>query len=206
MTQIRTNIDIEGNESTLRLVGEGMQSVLGALEVMIPSEVTFENLSLKKISLFEAQKIVYSHMSSVVCGVFRYFGKASGYILVSIGEEDLERFLGLLKPNFRFRPDYEDEHVRSAIAEVSNILGSSFLSVVANKADIKIDQSVPEFYCDYAGSIINAIMAKQNKYSKWMYVIEGGFRFDDQPIQLEFMNIPASRERSIFEIAVEEED
>jgi chemotaxis protein CheC len=203
MTSIRTNLNISGNEKILKLVDAGMQKVRDSLQVLVPQKITHQNVTLRKITLIEAEKVVYSRMKAVVCGVFRYFGKANGYILVSVDEGDLGRFIDHFTQLKEGNTSLEDPHVQSAVSELSNILGSSFLSAVADMAGVKIEQAVPEIRFDFAGSIINTIMARQNTFSAWMYLIEGTFQLDGEGVSLQFTNIPASQEESIFELGLD---
>lgn len=79
---------------------------------------------------------------------------------------------------------------RSAVAEVGNIIASTYLNALAMFTNLKLLPTVPAMGIDMAGALIDAILAQFGEVGEYVLVLETEFRKDMRDIVGHFLMLP----------------
>ncbi len=83
-----------------------------------------------------------------------------------------------------------DEDGESALKEVTNIVGSSVLNVIAEKTGLAIKPDVPLIVHDYMQSILDSVLVKFNMTNDYAIVMDTAFYFEDDRVIGNLMLLP----------------
>lgn len=86
-----------------------------------------------------------------------FYGEANGMIMFLMKMEDAKKILGILLRGFEEEESTEEitEIKLSAIKEIGNILGSSYISSIATLTGLEINLSIPYVAIDMAGALLS---------------------------------------------------
>jgi chemotaxis protein CheC len=86
-----------------------------------------------------------------------FYGEANGMIMFLMKMEDAQKILSILLQGFNAEEKTEEmtELKLSAIKEIGNILGSSYINAIATLTGLQINLSVPYIAIDMAGAIMS---------------------------------------------------
>jgi chemotaxis protein CheC len=118
----------------------------------------------------------------VVAVLVEFSGDAKGMVLFILSMDDARHITDILVGK-----DPVDTHVLSemkisAIKEIGNILGSSYIGSVAEFTGMKINISVPHLAVDMAGAILEAPMTQYGVDESRIMYIEESFTTDRNTI------------------------
>ena len=80
---------------------------------------------------------------------------------------------------------------RSALAELGNIIGSSFLNAIADSLGLALRPSPPEVILDMAGAILDIAFVEILQESDDVFVAETAFGTEDRQANGTFIVIPS---------------
>lgn len=192
---MKTYEELDGLElDTIREIGSiGTGNAATALSSMLESEV--------RISVPEVQIMGYNEAIDWIGGpevitagvLVQLSGEING-IMLSVQQMDfvnlvLERMAG------RRVAGYEEltELDRSALAEVGNIMISTFINALSGLADITTRLTVPAFAVDMQGAILTVPMAEFGGQSDYIMTIGADFLCDGQKVPCRLLLSPDIR-------------
>lgn len=143
----------------LREIGNiGAGNAATALATILDEKVEI-SLPIVKITDFDTAVRALGGAESMTVGVLvNFFGEANGMIMFLLKMEDAKTILSILLRDFEEENDDEDEISElklSAIREIGNILGSSYINSIATLTGLQINLSVPYIAIDMAGALMS---------------------------------------------------
>lgn len=125
-----------------------------ALSVLLRDEVRMSVTSAKIVSFDEIANVV-GGQEAIVVGVFlRMSGDLSGNMFLLLSLHSAKQLLARLLDVRKEFDDFTDIEV-SALSEVGNILGGSYLNAISKLCALHMNQSVPAVAIDMAGAILD---------------------------------------------------
>ena len=164
-----THIDV------LREIGNiGAGNAASSLASILGERITI-GLPLVRITDFNTAINAMGGAETMTVGVLINFsGEASGMIMFLIGMEDTKKILEILLR------DYEDgdemtEMKLSAIKEIGNILGASYIGSIEALTGLKISLSPPYIAIDMAGALMSVPIIEFGAIGDKVMFIEESF-------------------------------
>ena len=143
------------------------------------------DLSIPEVTTLPTEKIPehIGHIDSAYIGVMLPMaGEASGTVLFILDEGVGFELIDMLYGSASQEAKVLDEDGKSALEEVTNIIGSSVLNVFAEKTGLAIKPEVPVIVHDYMQSIIDSILIKYNMQNDYAIVMDTAFYFENDQV------------------------
>ena len=123
------------------------------------------------------------HTAAVVIGVD---GDLDGAVLLLLDPEGGRRLCSLLG----VEPDSEDGD--SALREIGNILGTSYLNGLAAMTGLELSPAPPELRVDMLGAIISSLLARTAGAAEQAFLLESELEVASEPFAISFLLLPTS--------------
>ncbi|MDR3072011.1 MAG: chemotaxis protein CheC [Clostridiales Family XIII bacterium] len=176
---IKTLSDInEVHLDVLREIGNiGAGNAAMSLSVLLNENV---HIALSEVHI-ESFENVISHLGGpekqVVTVVVNFYGDANGVVFFILSLEDADRITDILSSQ-TFSEEVGEEMKLSAIMEIGNILGYSFLGSIATLTGMEIKVDVPHVSRDMIGAIMADPIAIYGASDNKVMFVEESFRSD----------------------------
>jgi len=142
----------------LREIGNiGAGNAATALASILDERVEM-SLPVVRITDFDTAINALGGAEAMTVGVLvNFYGEANGMIMFLMKMEDAQKILSILLQGFDTEEESEEmtELKLSAIKEIGNILGSSYINAIATLTGLQINLSVPYIAIDMAGTIMS---------------------------------------------------
>ncbi len=151
----------------------GAGNAASALAAILDERVKID-LPIVRITDFNTAVNALGGAEAMTVGVLMgYSGEAQGMIMFLIGMEDARQILNILLQNYEAE-DASDIKL-SAIKEIGNILGSSYIGSIAALTGLRIDLSVPNVAIDMAGALMSVPIIEFGAIGDKVMFIEENF-------------------------------
>jgi chemotaxis protein CheC len=101
-----------------------------------------------------------------------------------------ERDAGTLCGVFGVTPD--DEHGRSALQEIGNIVGTSYINVLAQMCGMEMEPAPPQVVADMLGAILATVLLARGDDIEHALVLDSELTVEGQPCSMSFLLLPAA--------------
>lgn len=169
-------------------IGSGNAST--ALSAMIGKEILIKMPSVKILSFQEAIDENGSAEKIIASVLIRLKNDLQGMILFLIEKE----FADLVLSIFFGKDDNDllklDEGDISALSEIGNIMGSSYMSAIGTLAGIEIGVETPSFTVDMLGAIMSVPVIEFGEIGEKLLCIDKSIEVDGVSIKSNMMLIP----------------
>ena len=187
--------DITLNKDEMRLWGslalKGIDNAMTGLATMVNREIRMRSLSLKQVPASEAPNLV-GGADKMVIGIYLAFeGDATGHLMLVHQPDVALAIIDMLLGNAPGTTRDLNEMEQSALGEMGNIIGSSFLNAIADALDLSLRPSPPEVILDMAGAILDVAFAEILQHSDDVIVAETSFGTSDRQARGTFLVIPS---------------
>lgn len=182
-----TDLEIDA----LKEIGNiGAGNAATALSMMISKKITIKVPQVKIIPFDDVSQSV-GGPEKLVVGIFlRINGDIDGNILIVISEQDAYTLAKtLLNDNRNINRDFS-EMEKSALAELGNIIGSSYIAALSELTKLSLKISVPSMAFDMAGAIISFPLSLYGYIGDTAFLIETEFAEGLAGIKLHYFMIP----------------
>lgn len=137
-------------------------------------------MPLVRITDFDKAVEAVGGAEAMKVGVLLNFsGQANGMIMFLLSMEDSKKISGILLQGFDDNdtpPDQISEMGLSAIQEIGNILGSSYIGSISSLAGLEINLSVPYISIDMAGALMSVPIIEFGAVGDKLMFIEESFK------------------------------
>lgn len=113
-------------------------------------------------------------------------GEFEASVVLLVPDEDARALTGV----FGVTPD--DEHGRSALQEIGNILGTSYINVLAQMCGMEMEPAPPQVVCDMLGAILASVLLSGGQDIELALVLDSQLSVEGQPCSLSFLLLPAA--------------
>jgi len=168
----------------------GAGNAATALSMMLSQRISIKVPQVKIIPFDEVSESV-GGPEQLVVGIFlRISGDIDGNILIVIAEEDAYTLAKtLLKEDREIYRDFS-ELEQSALTELGNIIGSSYVAALSELSKLSLRISVPSMAFDMAGAIISFPLSLYGYLGDTAFLIETEFVEGLAGIKLHYFMIP----------------
>jgi chemotaxis protein CheC len=113
-------------------------------------------------------------------------GDVEGAVVLLIPVEHGERLCQLLSV------DPHSDVARSAVCEIGNIVGTSYLNGLAAITGLRLEPSPPGLVRDMLGAIVASLLAETSGGSESALVLDSELDIADEPCELSFLLLPTA--------------
>jgi chemotaxis protein CheC len=168
------------------LANIGSGNAATALASMLGREVELSVPRALALPLADAVDAVGPADKTVSSVVLPIFGDIDALVLLLFPTDDAETLCGLLgvEPG--------TELGDSAIGEIGNILGSSYINALASMAGMEAEPRPPHVVTDMLGAIVASLLAETVGETDSALVLDTGLEVADAACSLSFLLLPRS--------------
>jgi chemotaxis protein CheC len=112
-------------------------------------------------------------------------GEFEASVVLLLDEQDAGTLCGV----FGMTP--QDEHGRSALQEIGNIVGTSYINVLAQMCGMEMEPAPPEVTADMLGAILASVLLARGEDIDHALVLDSQLTVEGQPCSLSFLLLPA---------------
>lgn len=168
LTQSEERILTEIVERGLRSASEGLCSMTQSAISLVSPRMQFTPLS--------AVPGIAGGPETVVVAVYVGLeGDLSGHLMMLFDQDSACRVAELMFEAPPGSMTQLDEMASSALAEVGNVTGASFMNALSNRTGLKVIPTTPAVITDMAGAILEAVVAELYLAGDEALVVETGF-------------------------------
>jgi chemotaxis protein CheC len=122
---------------------------------------------------------------AVFAVVMPIFGDLDGDVLLMFPPEDAKSICALLGV------DVTTEEGRSAIGEICNILGTSYVNALAQMTGLEVEPRPPATTFDMIGAIVSTVLAQRADGSSLALMLDSELIVEGEACSLSFMLLPS---------------
>ncbi|MCL2086322.1 MAG: chemotaxis protein CheC [Oscillospiraceae bacterium] len=181
----------EMHMDVLREIGNiGSSNASTALSSMIGREIKIQ-LPAVKILGFQAAIDHYGSPEDLIAAVLvRLKGNISGMILLLINKAFAEVVLDIFFGKKEIDLMNLDENEISALSEIGNIMGSSYMNAIATLSGLNIGVEAPSFTADMLGAVMSVPVIEFGEVGDKLLCIDKDILIDGVPLKSNMMLIP----------------
>ncbi len=168
----------------------GAGNSITALTSMISTKV---DMTPPKVRLLSFAEAVESSGGAEKVGIgilLTLSGDISGMIMFIIEEDFAHKILNLLMGQNITEISDDDEMSKSALCEIGNIMGGSFINAIASMTGMTIEISTPSFARDMMGAILSVPAIVFGQIGDKVLFIEEEFNDEEESIKSKVALIP----------------
>jgi chemotaxis protein CheC len=165
-------------------IGSGTAS--GALSALLGRPVDISVPSARAVSFAEAVEATGDPESTVTGIALGIFGDLDGVVLLLVSPADADhlcRMLGV-EPG--------SEYVQSALGEVGNIVGSSYINALAEMTGMAIEPTPPATATDMLGAIVHTVLAGQAQAGDMALMLDSDLEVEGEDCAIAFVLVPSA--------------
>lgn len=172
------------------MISLSTSNAMANLSIMIGQEVSVENLRLRQVSMDEVAQLMGGPEALTVGVYLTVSGSADGHMMLMYQPAIALAFVDLLLGQELGSTRDLGEMEQSALGEMGNVVGSSFLNAMADSVSLRLMPSPPSVTMDMAGALLDIIAADVLLTQDEAYIAETTFRTSDQRMSGVFFVIP----------------
>src|SRR6476469_5161456 len=157
--------------------GTALSSMLGrSVDISVPNA-----LVLPFAEAVEATGPAESEVTGIVLGVV---GEMTGTVLLLVPPADAAtmcRMLGL-------EPD--DEYALSALGEIGNVVGTSYINALAAMTGLEIEPTPPATATDMLGAIVESVLASHAEGGDVALLLDSQLQVEGEDCSISFVLVP----------------
>lgn len=173
------------------LVAKGTANAMVGLSRMIGQEIHVTSFDLRRIPVGAIADLVGGPDVTSVGIYLTASGSANGHLMLVYDPRTACAFVDLLMSQPANTTVTLGELERSALGEMGNIIGSFFLSALADETGLHLRPSPPAVLMDMAGALLDIVAADILLTQDEAFVAEATFHTADRDIAGMFFVIPS---------------
>jgi chemotaxis protein CheC len=168
------------------LANIGSGTAATALSQMLARSIDVSVPTALALPLSEAVETVGDPELVVTGVVLPVFGGLEGLTVLLFHEHDANRVCELLgvEPGSEF--------ATSALAEIGNILCSSYLGAIVSMTGLSIEPGPPQTACDMLGAIVESVLAVGAASTDIALLLDSDIRIEGEESSFTFMLVPSA--------------
>ncbi|HVV58533.1 MAG TPA: chemotaxis protein CheC [Gaiellaceae bacterium] len=168
------------------LANIGSGTAATALSQMLARTIDVSVPTALALPLNEAVETVGDAELVVTGVVLPVFGDLDGLTVLLFEEHDANRVCELLGV------EPESEFAVSALAEIGNILCSSYLGAIVSMTGLRIEPGPPQTACDMLGAIVESVLAIGAQSNDVALLLDSDIRIEGEESSFTFMLVPST--------------
>ena len=163
-------------------IGSGTAST--ALSSMLGRSVDISVPNAKALPFAEAVEAAGPAEQDITAIVLGIVGEMAGTVLLLVPPADADamcRMLGV-------EPD--DEFALSALGEIGNIVGTSYINALASMTGIEIEPTPPGTATDMLGAVVESVLAAHADAGDFALLLDSDLRVEGEDCAISFLLVP----------------
>ena len=173
------------------LVLLGSQKAIAGLSEMVGLEIEMKAISARQIPVEEVADLFGGREQVAVAVYLAVTGAAQGHMFLMYSPSTAMALVDVLLGEKPGTTKDISEMEASALGEMGNIMGSFYLTALADASGLVLMPSPPAVMMDMAGSILDVALADILQESDDALVVEAVFATADQEISGNFIVLPS---------------
>jgi chemotaxis protein CheC len=163
-------------------IGSGKAST--ALSMLLDRSVDISVPSARALSFADAVEATGDAEQEITGIVLGIIGDLEGVVLLLVSPEDANTICSILgvEPGSEYAP--------SALGEVGNIVGSSYINALAEMTGIEIEPTPPATATDMLGAIVQTVLAGQAHAGDIALMLDSELAVEGSDCSISFMLVP----------------
>lgn len=182
--------DPEALKRCQEVLSRGVARAVTGLAQLVGQEILVSSVNARLVPLREAAALLGGPDASLVAVYLEVWGSAKGHMVFAYRPEAVLDLIDLLLGASPRSPWALGELERSALGEVGNIMGSSFLGALAEATGARLQPSPPVVVLDMAGAILDAVMGDVMQGAEEALVLEVLFGTRQHQLMGTFLVMP----------------
>jgi chemotaxis protein CheC len=182
---VKTYTEIE-LDALRELANIGSGTAATALSTMLGRSVDVSVPKVLALPLAEAVEAVGEPESIVTAVVLPIFGDIGGIVTLLFKPDDAACVCGLLGV------DADSEWGMSALAEIGNILGSSYVGAFVSMTGLAIEPRPPQTASDMLSAIVSTLLVADAEESDLALLLDSELIVEGEECSFSFMLVPAA--------------
>ena len=185
----RTTVSIEYTELQLDALRElaniGSGKASTALSMLLDRSVDISVPTARALSFADAVEATGDYEQEITGIVLGIVGDLEGVVLLLVTPDDADtvcRILGV-EPGSEYAP--------SALGEVGNIVGSSYINALAEMTGMAIEPTPPATATDMLGAIVQSVLASQAHAGDVALMLDSELAVEGSDCSIAFMLVPS---------------
>jgi chemotaxis protein CheC len=164
-------------------IGSGKAST--ALSMLLERSVDISVPSARALSFADAVDATGDPEAEITGIVLGIVGELEGTVLLLVSPADAEAICAILgvEPGGEYAP--------SALGEVGNIVGSSYINALAEMTGMAIEPTPPATATDMLGAIVETVLAGQAHAGDVALMLDSQLRVEGEDCAIAFMLVPS---------------
>jgi two-component system, chemotaxis family, sensor kinase CheA len=176
------NVGKEDMEKINVIAHVGIANAAESLSKILDKSVSLSIPEVEIIPIKNMAKMI-GDIDTVYIGVFMpIMGDVNGAVLFTFTEESGFELIDMLYGLSTGKTKILDQDGESALKEVTNIIGSSMINILAEKIDLTIRPDIPTIIHDYIQSAIDSILIQNNISGDYALSMNTYFYYHDDRI------------------------
>src|SRR3954447_580717 len=184
MSQTYTDLQLDALRELANIgsgtAGTALSSLLGrSVDISVPTALV--------LPLREAVEAVGDPEAEATAVVLPVSGDLNGVVLLLFGPNDVDRLCALLG----VEPGTELGH--SALGEIGNILGSSYVNAMAGMTAIEVEPMPPQTASDMLGALVaSVVMSQLDGHSDTTLLLDSQLKVEGDACTMSFLLVPSA--------------
>ncbi len=174
------------------LIEKGTGKAMTNLSQMLGQPIEVSSFRLRSIPIGEIAQLVGGPEVMSVGIYLTVWGSADGHLMLIYDPHIACAFVDLLMTQPPNTTTALGEMEQSALGEMGNVVGASFLNVIADDAGMDLRPSPPAVMMDMAGALLDIVAADLLMTQDDAFVAETTFRAPDREISGMFFVMPSA--------------
>lgn len=186
-------------------IRRGLTSSAAGLAAMIRRRVRLSTPTISLVPLHEVPNCVGGANEEAIA-VYIGIGAAGdlgGHIVLCLSVPCALRLADLLLERPPGTTVELGEMETSALAEAGNLAGSFLLNSLADQSGLRLLPTSPAVLRDYAGAVVNSIVAELSLAGDWALLVRTAFEGEDDSVEAHFFLLPEMESLSRLAAALE---
>ena len=164
-------------------IGSGNAS--GALSSLLGRPVDISVPSAQAVSFADAVEATGDPETEITGIVLGIAGDLDGVVLLLVSPADADALCSMLgvEPGSEYAP--------SALGEVGNIVGSSYINALAEMTGMAIEPTPPSTATDMLGAIVETVLASQAHAGDVALMLDSDLRVEGEDCSIAFVLVPS---------------
>ncbi len=173
-----------------QLVSKGTTNAIANLSQMVGQEIAVESFGLRQIPVAKISQLMGGPDTEAIGIYLTVSGSADGHIMLMYDPKMAHGFVDMLMGLPPGSTETLGEMEESALGELGNIVGSSFLNALADATGLTLMPSPPKVITDMAGALLDIVAADILLTQDDAFVAETTFHAPDRAITGQFFVLP----------------
>jgi chemotaxis protein CheC len=182
---VKTYSDLQ-LDALRELANIGSGTAATALSTMLGRSVDVSVPNVLAVPLADAVEAVGDPESVVTAVALPIFGDIEGVVVLLFKPEDAASVCGLLGV------EADSEWGLSALGEIGNILGSSYVGAFVSMTGLAIEPKPPQTVSDMLGAIVSTVLAENAAGSDLALLLDSDLIVEGEACSFSFMLVPTA--------------